>query len=767
MTEGHALAPGDGSNAVVISSRSAEDSEEGMMEQLTALENQQAFWRVYHRNSPTWAFFTTNDSCAVDLVKPQLMRCIVCHPSRRETLGLRSTRCRKGVVLYNKEHGTSAMKRHVHAEHPQAFSRYKALRSSSEPSQVAPRQPSKKRPGPFPSPLAYGYPGTLANVYAGTNPQKEDEQHQQFLEDLALYILKAYQPLSSVENIWLRRLLLSQCPRLLFPSRLELLDAVIPKLEAKTLEKYVIPALTGCTTATMSFDLWMSCSEWSTYAVVVNFLNDAWVPCNVTIGLLETSSMAEVPLEVQLQDILSRFNLSTRIIAYVKDEGGSLDIITSALASVASCEVLEMDVPYAGACFGHAFSKCCEHATDNSKVCAGFRAVSLKDVQGSLQKSITWIQQTRKGRQEWEKVCAEKQLLPRTLKPPVKKRFASRALFFQESLHYAEAITSFFTRQSPELQFPIPSSQTWAVARAATETLVPVVKQSVLKQKTGFWFLSEALAAALSLFIHFRQTRFLASEVAASNGDDFDSELLDLKSRMEDEVLAVLEPLLSFASNFSRQNAHNMLALMLDPRFKGLGLVRDYVGADKVVVIVLEYDNMVLLPLLMQCYKRLHPTAQSQEPVTPISENSIFGAQASAEEVILEQLKSELSLFRRLHVADGEYDSPLAWWRKHEKEFRNVAFLARQILGIVGSQVEIENIFSIAGVILSQQRRRLGINHLEKLAFISKNWPDERNNAGKSEVESIEHFLEIEDRIIEDNIHLVEEADLFEKSGPH
>nr|PNR50905.1 hypothetical protein PHYPA_010091 [Physcomitrium patens] len=78
------------------------NSEVGMMEQLTALDNQQAFWKVYHRNPLT---------CAVDFVKPQLMRCVISHPSERESLGLRITRCRKGVVLLNKEHATSVMKK--------------------------------------------------------------------------------------------------------------------------------------------------------------------------------------------------------------------------------------------------------------------------------------------------------------------------------------------------------------------------------------------------------------------------------------------------------------------------------------------------------------------------------------------------------------------------------------------------------------------------------------------------------------------------------
>lgn len=118
----------------------------------------------------------------------------------------------------------------------------------------------------------------------------------------------------------------------------------------------------------MFFDLWMLCLEWSIYVVVVNFFNDVWVFCNVIIGFLEIFSMVEVLLEVQLQDILSCFNFLMCIIVYVKDEGGSLDIIILVLVFVVFCEVLEMDVFYVGVCFGYVFLKCCEYVIDNFKV---------------------------------------------------------------------------------------------------------------------------------------------------------------------------------------------------------------------------------------------------------------------------------------------------------------------------------------------------------------------------------------------------------------
>jgi hypothetical protein len=41
---------------------------------------------------------------------------------------------------------------------------------------------------------------------------------------------------------------------------------------------------------------------------------------------------------------------------------------------------------------------------------------------------------------------------------------------------------------------------------------------------------------------------------------------------------------------------------------------------------------------------------------------------------------------------------PLEWWGKHESLFATITFLAHQILAIVGFQIEIENIFSLARI---------------------------------------------------------------------
>ncbi len=46
-----------------------------------------------------------------------------------------------------------------------------------------------------------------------------------------------------------------------------------------------------------------------------------------------------------------------------------------------------------------------------------------------------------------------------------------------------------------------------------------------------------------------------------------------------------------------------MLTLMLDPIYKSMQLDMTYVGLDDATTLVAEYDQKLLLPLLMEVYK--------------------------------------------------------------------------------------------------------------------------------------------------------------------
>jgi len=60
----------------------------------------------------------------------------------------------------------------------------------------------------------------------------------------------------------------------------------------------------------------------------------------------------------------------------------------------------------------------------------------------------------------------------------------------------------------------------------------------------------------------------------------------------------------------------------------------------------------------------------------------------------------------------------LQWCQKHESMFLTIGFFVQQILGIVGSQIEIEKVFSLVGILNNPRRCCLQLKNLENLVFV-------------------------------------------------
>jgi len=53
------------------------------------------------------------------------------------------------------------------------------------------------------------------------------------------------------------------------------------------MEYYALPTLVNYTIVNVIFDLWMNRTRIDTFSLVINFIDDVWVPGHVTIGLFE------------------------------------------------------------------------------------------------------------------------------------------------------------------------------------------------------------------------------------------------------------------------------------------------------------------------------------------------------------------------------------------------------------------------------------------------------------------------------------------------
>jgi hypothetical protein len=82
----------------------------------------------------------------------------------------------------------------------------------------------------------------------------------------------------------------------------------------------------------------------------------------------------------------------------------------------------------------------------------------------------------------------------------MKIRFASKVILFQKTLEHCNAINLCYGRQkNQEFQGHVSNAHIWAVCNVVDKIMLHVVKQCILNQTQGYWLLSNALNATLSI----------------------------------------------------------------------------------------------------------------------------------------------------------------------------------------------------------------------------------------------------------------------------
>jgi hypothetical protein len=108
-----------------------------------------------------------------------------------------------------------------------------------------------------------------------------------------------------------------------------------------------------------------------------------------------------------------------------------------------------------------------------------------------------------------------------------------------------------------------------------------IVSAYVLNQSTSQWLLFDALNSAITMSFSAEKVNLKPSfEFLMDDNLRIFFELTNFASNIRLEMFGVLDSFLLFMKTYGEKNAHNMLALMHDPRFKSLQLVFSYVGKE-------------------------------------------------------------------------------------------------------------------------------------------------------------------------------------------
>jgi len=157
----------------------------------------------------------------------------------------------------------------------------------------------------------------------------------------------------------------------------------------------------------------------------------------------------------------------------------------------------------------------------------------------------------------------------------------------------------------------VPPPLTWHICCIIADSFDLVVSTCILNQSRGHWLLSDALNSAISMSLKFREEIDLATfDNTIEEDGNVAYELSCLASNIQKEIIQVLDSFFSFLKKNEERKAHNMLSLMLDPRFKILHLVSSLIGHEQEKAIAEEYDKKNLFPMLLKCYYHLHPLVE-------------------------------------------------------------------------------------------------------------------------------------------------------------
>jgi hypothetical protein len=86
-----------------------------------------------------------------------------------------------------------------------------------------------------------------------------------------------------------------------------------------------------------------------------------------------------------------------------------------------------------------------------------------------------------------------------------------------------------------------------------------------------------------------------------------------------------------------------------------------------------------------------------------------------------------------------------------------VARLRGHVLNIFGSQIEIERIFSVVGVLTNLQKCRFGVVNINSLVMIYKNWLNDAKVGCSLANEDVMKFFGVETNLLESHeIELIE-----------
>lgn len=675
-------------------------------------------WNAKNRLKTYWSIYAVHPS-TVSHPDGEVLVCVLCHDLTSPIPTVRDKRKLEGYFKYNASSGCNPIRRHAHDNHKCVLDAVEAKHGPLAASKSRYKKRSREVQTTVPERLA-----KLPKYSDNTTTQ------QNFERLLSLFIAETTQSLCVVDHPRLRQLISIANARIKLPNRRTLTEKMIPNIVSDINEACVFPKINDAESITLSFDLWMSRGVEDVFDIYAHFLDSQFHPHHVHITMLRCHNADGVSLAKQLSGVIEKFKMDQKVVACVSDGGSNMRTCMTVLKDSLPSHNLTGKPHFSGKCFAHKVSLIFKHVL-GPDISVNLKEISVHKVRAKLQSCITWTKKSSKGSSEWAAACGKAQLPVKKMPTPVNTRWASVVSMLSQMLSYRRAVESCFLAQSVRLQTRLPTPQDWLVVSAVVSIMKPVMNILLFSQTTSFFLLSDMLIKLVELHgsctIQLSQLPEPATESSADDALSFEDELVSLKRSMLTNITSELYGLLNFMCNYDADSAFMYAVIALDPRFKGLGRFKGFVGgSDKLTEISEEYDSKFVIPALARCRGVVARVLEVSQPLEQNEDSGIFG-EGESDDGPLDQVRWELTHFRKEKFPHGRGTKPqdakdaLKWLRDSCQKYPAVSRLARALLGIAPTQVDNERAFSVAGLVCSLRRSRLKVGTLSDLVHISLN----------------------------------------------
>ncbi|KAJ2940863.1 hypothetical protein O0L34_g9489 [Tuta absoluta] len=544
-----------------------------------------------------------------------------------------------------------------------------------------------------PPPASASTPSTSGNVsfvnkqpsilaFANNTRPLPPKRTEKLDEQLLIMVAREYHPFSVVEDKEFKKFVQMLCPAYQLPTRKTLSNNLLDRVHRQVTEQAknkIADALSVCLTT----DGWTSDNQNSFIGVTAHFIVSSSSGAHIEsilLGCIEYDDRhTGVNICEFLKSMMLEWKIDNRISAIVSDNAANVCL---AVRLGNWCHI---------PCFAHTLNLCMQDALE--EIC------ETKSKVKRIVEFFTRSGPANKKLNDWQK---QLDLPILKLKQDVSTRWNSTYDMLSRLVRVKEAVTATLAIERATLLL---TPHDWAII----ENVLPILKlffdvtNEICSEKNVT--LSKVIPMCKIMIQHLRSHQAHEIQEVAS--------LTSTLTRVMERRFSNIESTYIYAES-----------TLLDPRFKTRAFQSQSCLEKAIADLKQKIGNCVQAQTQPQI-----PTAEIPRPAPSAATPSIWDGFDSEVATLLTSEDPtaaaiiEVDKYLREPMLPRIQGNPLTWWHERRSIYPHLYQLAFERLHVVATSVPCERIFSKAGNIITEKRRRLTTNKVSKLLAVNCNAP--------------------------------------------